>query len=516
MPTNLTGGDKIQLVRHISFGVVVVCDEVTIPGAGAGFPIPNAISTMQRDNSFANMGGWRVTVPTYSANYGLAETLGKANNQVILANVAPVHAATDDMGLESAYPTTGSMLLLMRYANTVNAPATKQFKANFAVLDNGHMPVFDQTQLAQANWNGTQWAQPMDGTTLLSIPWGQLVFDYFTALPFDNQFDPLADPPLFAAPQEPGNPPDGGAGPGDDVDGDLVPWEYDFGYQGFTAYLRANQPTVELGGVRVHGRININAAPWKVLDGLPLMHPQVMPIYKHLAVDPAAGGGIETLRWRDVLPYPYPNGAFPGPLGDRSFTPTGDGAGMAGPPVEKLGVGKAKGIVAYRELRAIPNPAGTWTTGNYNTLSGGSRRRSDGSGAVNFLANTTQRHTAGFLTVGELANVRLLRTTVVPVTDGFSQMDNGQTHVFIGPGAQNYLFAVAPLVALGDWVTVKGHTFTAYGVLTGQGDVAEVNRLAERFEMVFDRSNLLISDDPAERPEVIYKVREPLSAVNPN
>ena len=95
-------------------------------------------------------------------------------------------------------------------------------------------------------------------------------------------------------------------------------------------------------------------------------------------------------------------------------------------------------------------------------------------------------------------------------------MDNGQTYVFVGDGFKNYLFAVAPLVALGDWVTVKGHTFTAYGVLTGQGEVAEVNRLAERFEMVFDRSNLLISDDPAERPEVIYKVREPLSAVNPN
>ncbi len=127
------------------------------------------------------------------------------------------------------------------------------------------------------------------------------------------------------------------------------------------------------------------------------------------------------------------------------------------------------------------------------------------------LASVTQRHSAGFLTVGELANVRNVRAL-----GSFSQMDNGQAHIFNGPGAQNYLFAVAPLVALGDWVTVKGHTFTAYGVLTGQGEVAEVNRLAERFEMVFDRSNLLLSDDPAERPEVIYKVREPLSEVNPN
>ncbi|MCZ6654971.1 MAG: hypothetical protein O7D91_18335 [Planctomycetota bacterium] len=523
---DLGTGGIVQLIRRLPNGNLAVVDEVTLNDP-ALVPPASFNASMQRDTFGA--AGWRATVPQYRVTQAY-QTLGSVNDdngdRNLRPDVAPVHATTDSLGLEAAYPTTGSLLLLMQHANEVRfdpdgmsytlppaKPMTFLLTTGFGNVDNGHMPVFDVGQVAQGAFNGPQ---PMDGTTGLSIPWGQLVFDYFTALAFDNQFNPLADPPLFAAPQEPGNGPDGGAGPGDDVDGDLVPWEYDFGYQGFIAYLRANQPTVELGGVRVHGRININAAPWKVLDGLPLMHPKVMPIYKHLPVDPAAGGGIETLRWRDVLPYP--TGAFPGPLGDRSFTPTGNGAGMTGPVVEKLGVGKAKGIVAYRELRELPDPTGTWasrTTGNYNTLMPNSwRYRSDGS--TNFLANTTQRHTAGFLTVGELANVRLPRPgdITLVVTDAFSQMDNGQSYDF--PFAQNYLFAVAPLVALGDWVTVKGHTFTAYGVLTGQGEVAEVNRLAERFEMVFDRSNLLISDDPAERPEVIYKVREPLSAVNPN
>ncbi|MCH8964732.1 MAG: hypothetical protein IIB58_07215, partial [Planctomycetes bacterium] len=531
-------GDTIQLIRKVPsranpFFADIVVDEFFVPVA--------------LDPQSAQRGpGWLSTVPVpfatdadYAA-YIQTHTLGSTNSPPDnlfpgFVDPALVHATGDHLGLESAYPTTGSMLLLMRHAckdNLTNNPAgASAFTGPLGVstergkVDNGHMPVFDQTQLAQVGVNpGTglpDGSQPMDGTTLLSIPWGQLVFDYFTALPFDNQFDPLADPPLFTVPADPADitrDPNWPMNPDVDGDGDGIPARMDRGYAEYVAYLRANQPTVELGGVRVHGRININAAPWKVIDGLPLMHPQVMPIYKWLY--PYAGQipvpPINEWKWSNVLLDP--NGGFP--MGFDSFTPTGDGAGMAGPPVEKLGVGKAKGIVAYRELRALLSPDGTWTTGDYNVLSPpvNYNRRLRADASLGMLAQVTQRHTAGFLTVGELANVRLFPTAAVTeqVTNAFSQMDNGQTHNFVGAGAQNYLFAVAPLVALGDWVTVKGHTFTAYGVLTGQGEVAEVNRLAERFEMVFDRSNLLISDDPAERPEVIYKVREPLSEVNPN
>jgi hypothetical protein len=509
VPDDAPAGGKIQLVRTLPGGAIVVCDEVALPDA------VNGIISRQRDNNPANMGGWRVSVPIpfVEPDQGLQETLGKVNDMVIRPAVVPVHAATDDMGLESAYPTTGAMLLLMRHANSLTAAANATLGGSAAVLDNGHMPVFDTAQVAQGAFNG---AQPMDGKTQLSIPWGQLVFDYFTALAFENQFNPLADPPLFTIPTNPGDmgDPDWPASPNGDGDGDGLVAHMDRGYAEYVAYLRANQPTVELGGVRVHGRININAAPWKVLDGLPLMHPRVMPIYKHLYshAGPPPIPAIDTWKWSNVLPDP--NGGFP--MGFDSFTPTGDGAGLAGPTVEKLGVRRAKGIVAYRELRDFTNASVPWTTGNYNTLNGGARLRSEGPASGNFLALTTQRHTAGFLTVGELANVRSPGGVMSPFTDTLSQMDNGQTVMFGGAGAQNYLFAVAPLVALGDWVTVKGHTFTAYGVLTGQGDVEEVNRRAERFEMVFDRSNLLISDDPAERPEVIYKTREPLSEVNPN
>ena len=528
VPAGLIGVQAIQLVRILP-DAIVVCDQVAIPD---WFKV--GIHNRQRDNKLTNVGGWRVTVPLPDTqpDQGLDPTLGTMNSMVTTPqNVAPVHATTDDMGLESAYPTTGSMLLLMRYANTVNAPATKQFKANFAVLDNGHMPVFDQTQLAQANWNGTQWAQPMDGTTQLSIPWGQLVFDYFTALPFENQYDPNADPPGIVSPVHPGNVPETGPDATDGIDNDLdglTDGRDQATHAEYVAYLRANQPAVELGGVRVHGRININAAPWKVLQGAPLMPPGVLPIYKHF--DPTLRFYFGSLaNWSDWtvggIGLRAPDGNYP--MGERSYTLDSSGIDY----YEQLGSEKAKGIVAYRELREITDSftAPTWSTGSYNVLpfgGVGTRWRQDtsgplGGGGPNFLADVTQRHTAGFLTVGELANVSNPNAfdndpTIPP---GAYQMDNGQAPF----NAKNYLFAVAPLVALGDWVTVKGHTFTAYGVLTGQGKVQSSNPddvtvldLAERFEMVFDRSNLLISDDPAERPEVIYKVREPLSAVNPN
>ncbi len=530
--------DRVQLLRRvpspIGGGLVyIVVDEFTVDSDD----VPPVGRSLQRDTNTA--GRWRVVIPKSEE---APQKFGISNSVDLSAKGAPVHAITDSRGLESAYPTTGSLLLLMRYAQEGSFVAVQNASAQQAApmtlklasgsinrVDNGHMPVFDQNQLAQVGLNPVtgvpDGSQPMDGTTLLSIPWGQLVFDYFTALPFENQFDPLVAPPAVARPVEPGNPSEleGGWPIDDGIDNDNDGVIDDDGYVSYVAYLRANQPTVELGGVRVHGRININAAPWKVLQGAPLMPPGVLPIYKQF--DPTLtvfSGSLGSWSNWDGFGLQDPAGNGAGYLGELSFT-----ADAAGGRMEQLGAAKTKGIVAYRELRELPDPIPTWagrTTGNYNTLMPNSfRYRSDGS--TNPLASTTQRHTAGFLTVGELANVRLTRPSdaTLVVTDGFSQMDNGQSYDFPGAGFQNYLFAVAPLVALGDWVTVKGHTFTAYGVLTGHGDVLKANPdddvvldRAERFEMVFDRSNLLLSNDPAERPEVIYKVREPLSEVNPN
>ena len=68
----------------------------------------------------------------------------------------------------------------------------------------------------------------------------------------------------------------------------------------------------------------------------------------------------------------------------------------------------------------------------------------------------------------------------------------------------NYLRAIAQLVALADWVTVRSQVFTIYGVLRGEGDetledenldeerqarvkAADVNSRAIRFQETVDR-----------------------------
>ena len=67
------------------------------------------------------------------------------------------------------------------------------------------------------------------------------------------------------------------------------------------------------------------------------------------------------------------------------------------------------------------------------------------------------------MTVGELANIRHYDA------DTWFRFDAGQIGA---PGAASgdYIKAIALLASLGDWVTVRSHVFTVYGVLRGQED----------------------------------------------
>jgi hypothetical protein len=97
------------------------------------------------------------------------------------------------------------------------------------------------------------------------------------------------------------------------------------------------------------------------------------------------------------------------------------------------------------------------------------------------------RQGKGFLSVGELANVRHPdRLTDRPIF----RIDNGAVGrgVAAGNPTEDYVEGVALLVALGDWVTTRSHVFTIYGTIRGDGsDPTEVDRRAIRFETTVDR-----------------------------
>jgi hypothetical protein len=224
------------------------------------------------------------------------------------------------------------------------------------------------------------------------LPWGQLVFDYFTALPLSNPGPYLvADPNMIGAPE--------------------------------------SQPRVDREGARVYGRINLNAAPWTVLSGLPFV-----PLNRIPAAFQARIAGVLGLN-----PNPPNNGE----------------AVSMGPEL-------AQAIVAYREARDLPG------AGNYN----------DGTAAAGVTgspplyprgwtnANPVSRRGTGFMGIGELANVRHsgaagpLYKIDAGVIDDNATDNNGE----------NFIDAAAVLIALGDWATVRSQVFTVYGLIRGESD----------------------------------------------
>jgi hypothetical protein len=109
------------------------------------------------------------------------------------------------------------------------------------------------------------------------------------------------------------------------------------------------------------------------------------------------------------------------------------------------------------------------------------------------------------MSVGELANVRhpyASRRAGDPNYSDF-RVDSGVIdEAAMIKNSQNFIAAVAPLVAMGDWVTVRSHVFTVYGVFRGEEDPSitdnsalarsqkrsvDVNSRAIRFQETIDR-----------------------------
>jgi hypothetical protein len=140
--------------------------------------------------------------------------------------------------------------------------------------------------------------------------------------------------------------------------------------------------------------------------------------------------------------------------------------------------------VAYREMRNINAPNGT---GDYNLERGWA------------ATMPIFRRGMGFMTVGELANVRHEAAVVAPTPPlntfaGYSyyRTDAG----VIGSGSEDYIASVALLVAMGDWVTVRSDVLTMYGTFRGEVDdaivdekeqIEDVDKRALRFQETIDR-----------------------------
>lgn len=359
-------------------------------------------------------------------------------------NAPPVRVEFANTGsLRSAFPTTGSLLMIMSVANEQNTAFTSRLvSAAPYPVENGRMPVFDiekkhhvapQSDPTRINdvatVNGTTLDRPGD---VMHLPWGQLVFDYFTTLP-------LSGPGPYAI--NPSN--------------------------GLLVIDPHAPPRVSHDGLRVHGRVNINAAPWKVLEGVPFVAMDRIPLpfrsdfQNALALDPLKS-------------------ADPQPIGAKL----------------------AKAVVAYRELRELDNaPASAQGTGNY------------ADGSFNGIATTlekgrgwtepapTARRGTGLMSVGELANVRHLGALADYRWDS-AELGNASSS-----SAPDFVYAVAALASLSDWVTVRSHVFTAYGVLRGDMDltivedqnppkemelrIQDVDSRALRFQMTIDRTPVL-------------------------
>ena len=464
----------------------VVVDQFLVAGSTLGMlaatPAPNDFITLERTARAA--APWTAPVPNVVERVQVLQTGGpptlgifntsgdpKTHNvELFFASTGtftePVNPSTGDY--RTAFPTTGSMLLLPRHANrslddlgptTLKGLAfTPWLDRSYSAftgenstgqlivgadgpagtgilereqIDNGRMPIFDIGTKVVATGGGATFysAHHVPARTtaddkstsgrpgeVANLPWGQLVFDYFTALPLRNPGPYRSD---------------------------------DLGLKG----LPDSQPRVDLGGLRVHGRIDLNSAPWTVMRGLPLMSLARFP-----GGDPLVDGIREKLQ--SALTPEYYDVNVPGPV---SAVITNLEAGI-------LFDERAQGIAAYREAReAVPVAVsgGLPVTGDYSTPLAG-RSWSD--------IDPAFRRGMGFLTVGELANVRFDDGSgAVPPANFLYRIDRGVvkrdiTGTGYAASAHNFLDAAATLIALGDWVTVRSQVSTVYGVIRGEED----------------------------------------------
>jgi len=428
--------------------------------------------------------------------------------------IAPFPIVTADRGINldtmgcMAFPTTGS-LLLVTAANQYETGTTNYIPVTVAAtqiaigsghadeltqmqqLDNGHLPIFDPTQNCQELDHETGGIPDPQGR--LDVPWGQLIFDYFTALPIEELYREidlsgigLSKTTIMA----------------NLTDDDSYRMAYNYLFPLYAESEPVDESPSAIGP-RVNGRININAAPWWVLDGLPAL-PDV-EVNTVQAIPPLSQptwywyplAGVPVVQVRsDQLDPVDPNHTAVGlalmdMLIERPIAPN-----EISERTINISPNFAKYMVSYRENR----PVGT-----------------------SIDAGKAQDDPLGFVTVGSLCDlmqvVRLPEVTTLK--DGGSNttlynqtLEDLRTRTYtVGAdtfrpfGYLGYLQLVAPIVRLQDWVTVKSHVYTIYASM---GNTSAEPPQWLRTQVTVDRTRCLYTKD---LPARITKI-EPVGYYN--
>jgi hypothetical protein len=349
-----------------------------------------------------------------------------------------------------------SETLAKQWSNQGYALSSTYLRSVDYPADFGHMPLFDNTQ------NVPSGSYFDSGQGVGPVPWGQLVFDYFTTI------DPTRD-----------------------VNGDREP---------------------DVDPLRVPGRININTAPWFVLANLPLLGPDDT---NDLPVRPfGTGTGVPVSA---TEPSPAFWDPFVGMLvGWDSYGVARllaqDPAYTSGslfeysvpyaPPYVGLPVGRyrlgpwlAQSAAAYRDgVQYVPNNASylfyVYSDAQERNLGGAFYKyRADARyGTMRGQAPSAGSPPTqfGFVSVGELLNVKGMDSSTD--VDLVTLDVNGAASANSAVARGDFLKAVS-IVALLDsqYLTTRSNTFTVYtSVMDRQEPEASV-----RSQVTVDRSNLL-------------------------
>ncbi len=358
----------------------------------------------------------------------------------------------------NSFPTVGFLLFVPRFSHYMNLVNLAEYKPLSTVLfehwedeydlenvssipcDFGHMPVFYNQQDVDVS-GGFDIAG--------KIPWGQLVFDYFTTI---NPYD---------------------------ADGD----GYEEGYQ---------EDDV-LDPYRIGGRININTAPWYALAGLPLIGPGAN---FDLPLDQSASPAFWDADL-EVLTSALDEDQLTNILGVSRVPPYLIDSGAGNGQWYRLGPQLAQAAVEYRDRikYAYTQP------GEELPFLAHDRPRSRQIASANYYGavrganeiinnKPAEEWQRGFLTIGELANVLGFDSST-----GHDQslLTHPPGMVLFGYGdvasrGGDYFKAVSLLALLDtQFLTTRSNTYTVYASLMDR----ENPQSSMRSQVTIDRTNQL-------------------------